>query len=105
MSGPHENGVENVATPEQLADETRRVRKVRQLVDISTSFIMQSNMSRAEAELLVKSVRDRILTLFPDGATTYEVVYAPRFTRLIDEFTPSPAERRGVVLPFPAKLK
>jgi hypothetical protein len=105
MSGPHKNGVENVATPEQLADETRRVRKVRQLVDISTSLIMQSRMSRAEAELLVESVRDRILTLFPDGATTYEVVYAPRFTRLIDEFTRSPAERRGVVLPFPTKLE
>jgi hypothetical protein len=66
---------------------------------------MQSRMSRAEAELLVESVRERILTLFPDGATTYEVVYAPRFTRLIDEFTPSPAERRGVVLPFPTKLE
>ena len=104
MSGPHKNGVD-VATPEQLADETRRVRKVRQFVDISTSLIMQSRMSRAEAELLVESVRERILTLFPDGATTYEVVYAPRFTRLIDEFTPSPAERRGVVLPFPTKLE
>jgi hypothetical protein len=64
---------------------------------------MQSNMSRSEAELLVESVRERILNLFPDGADTYEVVYASRFRRLIDEFTASPAERRGVVLPFAAR--
>ena len=92
-----------MATPEQLADETHRVRKVRQLVDISTSLIMQSNLSRGEAELLVESVRDRILNLFPDGATTYEVVYARKFRRLIDEFTTPPAERRGVVVPFAAR--
>lgn len=61
---------------------------------------MQSNLPRADAELLVEHVRDRILSLFPDGANTYEVVYARRFKRLIDEFTASPAERRGVVLPF-----
>jgi hypothetical protein len=92
-----------VATLEQLADETRRVRKVRQLVDISTSLIVQSNLSRGEAELLVESVRDRILNLFPDGATTYEVVYARKFRRLIDQFATSPAERRGVVVPFVAR--
>jgi len=62
---------------------------------------MQSGLSRREAELLVESVREHILTLFPDGANTFEVVYAPRFRRLIDEFTVSPAERRGVVFPFP----
>jgi len=61
---------------------------------------MQSDMSRGEAELLVESVRDRILNLFPDGSTTYEVVYARKFRRLIAEFTTSPAERRGVVAPF-----
>jgi hypothetical protein len=64
---------------------------------------MQSSLSRAEAEQLVDSVRDRILSLFPDGATTYEVVYARKFRRLIDEFAALPTERRGVVLPFVAR--
>ena len=61
---------------------------------------MQSSFSRREAELLAVNVRERVLDLFPDGAGTYEVVYAPRFRRLIDEFATAPAERRGVVLPF-----
>ena len=73
-------------TPEQLADETRRARKVRQLVDIATAFIMQSNMTVDDAKALVQGVRARILTLFPDGAETYELIYAARFTRLINQY-------------------
>lgn len=50
---------------------------------------------------MVAMVRERILVLFPDGEETYELVYATRFRRLIDEFAESPAFRRGVVIPFP----
>ena len=66
---------------------------------------MQSSLPRADAELLVENVREHILRLFPDGAETYELVYAPRFMRLIDEFAaPAPA-RRGVVVAFRPKAK
>ena len=87
-------------TAEQLADEAHRARKVRQLVDIATALVMQSNMTVGEAELLVQIVRERILDLFPDGGDTYELIYAPRFRRLIAEF----GRRRqlGVVIPFPS---
>ena len=61
---------------------------------------MQSSLSQADAELLVENVRERILGLFPDGADTFELVYSPRFKRLIGEFTSPGTERRGVVLPF-----
>lgn len=62
---------------------------------------MQSGMTRSEAEGLVAAVRERILLLFPDGEQTYEIIYAPRFRRLIDEFTRPSPNRSGVVLPFP----
>jgi hypothetical protein len=88
-------------TPEQLADETRRARKVRQLVDIATALIVQSNMTVREAETLVQSVRERILALFPDGAETYELIYAARFRRLIDEYAQD--RPRGVVIAFPQR--
>jgi hypothetical protein len=88
-------------TAEQLADEAHRARKVRQLVDIATALIMQSNMTVDDAELLIESVRERILLLFPDGGDTYELIYAPRFRRLIMEY----ARHRhpGVVIPFPER--
>jgi hypothetical protein len=90
-----------VVTGEQVADEAQRAQKVRQVVDIATNLIMQSSMTRRDAESLVAVVRERVLLLFPDGDETYELIYAPRFRRLIDEFSAGPSGRRGVVLQFP----
>lgn len=62
---------------------------------------MQSNMTREDAIALVNGVRSRILELFPDGEKAYELIYAPRFSRLIAEHVGIPdVERRGVVIPF-----
>ena len=91
-----------MGTPELLADEARRAQKVRHFVDIATSLIMQSAMTRAEAEILVATVRERILDLFPDGGETYQLIYAPRFRRLIAEFTTASSDqprRRAPVRP------
>ena len=89
--------------PDLIADEARRARKVRQVVDIATAFILQSAMSRSEAEAVVAHAREVILQLFPDGEQVYEVVYARRFRRLIDECTPAIGpQTRGVVIPFPS---
>ena len=61
---------------------------------------MQSGMTRRDAEHLVQAIRERILALFPDGEDTYELIYAPRFRRLIAEFArPEP----GVVIQFPRR--
>jgi len=90
-----------MATPEQLEDEAVRARKVRHLVDLATSLIMQAQMSRRDAEQLVAAVRERILSLFPGADDTYELLYARRFRRLIDEFAKSNRAAPGVVLPFP----
>jgi len=91
-----------LATREQLADEAARAQKVRHLVDLATSLIMQSGMIRRDAETLVQTVRERILSLFPDGEQTYELIYAPRFRRLIDEFARAEPRAKGVVIRFPA---
>jgi hypothetical protein len=94
-----------VATREQLADEAARARKVRHLVDITTSLIVQSGITRDDAETLVQSVRERILDLFPDGEQTYELIYAPRFRRIIDEYARADPRPRGVVIPFPTRRR
>jgi hypothetical protein len=94
-----------VATREQLADEADRARKVRHLVDLATSLIMQSGMTRRDAEQLVRVVRRRILDLFPEGESTYELVYTPRFRRLIDEFARPDSSQAAVVIPFPTRVR
>jgi hypothetical protein len=79
-----------------LADEGRRLRRLRMVVDLATNVIMQGRLSRREAEELVAAARSGILGLFPDKESTYELILAPRFARLLDEFVgPRPS-----VLPF-----
>jgi hypothetical protein len=58
---------------------------------------MQSNMTVDDAESLVQWVRQRVLALFPDGAETFELIYVPRFRRLIGEY--AAGHRAGVVIP------
>jgi len=60
---------------------------------------MQSNLTVDDAQGLVEGIRARILALFPDGEETYELIYAPRFRRLIDEY--ALGRQPGVVIPFP----
>ncbi|HVR70049.1 MAG TPA: hypothetical protein VMT87_04315 [Vicinamibacteria bacterium] len=81
-------------TAEALADERARLRRLRAIVDLTTSVLRQGGLDRGEAEALVAAARRRILDLFPDKETVYELVLAPRFARLVAEFTCPDARRR-----------
>ncbi len=88
-------------TREEIEDERRRARRVRQIVDFTCAMIAQGQLPRHDAEQLVSAARERILELFPGREQTYEIVCAPRFQRMLDEFTrPGPLPRQGVVLAF-----
>ena len=87
------------ARAEALAEEGHRLRHLRTVVDLTTSILQQGRMSRDEAEALVAASRRRILDLFPDKEATYELILAPRFARLIQEFA-RPMTLPGRVLPF-----
>lgn len=82
-----------------LADEQRRIRVLRMVVDLVTNVLAQGGLTRDEAEEIVAAARQRILQLFPDGASTYALILAPRFARLINEYAPGPLPRPKV-LPF-----
>jgi len=91
----------NVPTREEIEDEQRRARRVRRIVDFTCAMIGQGHLPRHDAEALVEAARERILTLFPGREQTYEIVCAPRFRRMLEEFTrPEPIDGRGVVLAF-----
>jgi hypothetical protein len=91
-------------TREQIEDERRRARRVRLIVDFTCAMIAQGRLARGEAEQLIETARVRILELFPGREQTYEIIYAPRFRRFLNEFTRSdPEPPRRVILPFRAK--
>jgi hypothetical protein len=81
-----------------LADERRRLRQLRMIVDLTCNVLMQGRLPRDEAEDLVAAARRRALQLFPDKEETYELILAPRFARLVREFA-SP-KKDGALRPF-----
>ncbi len=76
----------NSPDPELVEEEHRRMRYLRVLVDFTAQLIMQSQMSRLEAEHIVEAMRRQILRLFPGEDRTYDIIYRPRFERLVREF-------------------
>ncbi len=74
-------------TPDGIREEERRLRYLRTLVDLAANVIMQGGLARSEARKLVEATRRQILQLFPDKGETYDLIYRPRFERLILEHT------------------
>jgi len=92
-----------VTRAEAIRDEERRARHVRLIANVTSSIITQGSLTRAEAEALVAVARSKILDLFPGSDETYELLYARRFRRLIDEYAgrAEAAASSAVILPFP----
>jgi hypothetical protein len=72
-------------TAEEIAEENRRLRRLRFMVDFTLSLIYQSEMTREEALQHMTKVKDYALTLFPGKDLAFELIYAPRFKRAIRE--------------------
>jgi len=72
-------------TPEEIQEENKKIRRLRFMVNLTLSLIYKSNMTREEAlEHLIK-VKKYALRLFPGKEQAFELIYAPRFRRLIIE--------------------
>lgn len=65
--------------------ENLKIRRLRILVDLVTSLIRQGDMPLTEAVRLVRAVRKQAMLLFPGKERTYDLLYAPRFARVLRE--------------------
>ncbi len=72
-------------TEAEIKEENKRIRHLRKLVDFSMALIAQSPMSPDEALEIVEAVRSQAMRLFPGKEETFELLYTPRFRRLIAE--------------------
>ncbi len=76
-------------TPEPLSEEARietlKIRRLRTLVDLASSLLRQTDMPLTEAVRLVQAVRKQALDLFPGKERTFDLIYAPRFARILRE--------------------
>ena len=70
-------------TEAEILEENRQVRRLQRVVDLVMNVIGQTDMPVEEAAELVAATRQYALRLFPDKEQTYDLIYRPRFQRLM----------------------
>jgi len=76
---------EQMNTEEKIQDENRKIRHVRLLVDFTGSMLMQAEMSVTEMFSLIQATRNAVLAIFPEKEAVFDLIYKPRFERIIQE--------------------
>jgi hypothetical protein len=76
---------EKKPTPEEIAEENKKIRTLRFMVDLTISLIYQGNLTREEAVEHFLKVKNFALRLFPGKEEAFDIIYAPRFKRIIAE--------------------
>lgn len=69
-----------------LIEEEKRMRLLRFVVDLNQAILMQqADLTLREAFEIMKNTKQAVLNLFPDKEQAFELIYAPRFKRIISE--------------------
>ncbi len=74
-----------MATEAEIREENRKVRRLQIVVDLVLNLLAQSDLPIEEASELIAQTRQFALNLFPDKGPTYDLIYQPRFQRLLKE--------------------
>lgn len=74
-----------MASQEEILEENRKVRRLQIVVDLVLNLVAQSDIPVEEASELVAQTRQFALDLFPDKELTYDIIYEPKFKRLLAE--------------------
>lgn len=73
-------------TPEELAEESRKIRRLQIVVNMVTQVIAQdSTLTVEEASEMVADTRKAALVMFPDKELAFNLIYWPRLQRLMRE--------------------
>lgn len=74
-----------MASQEEILEENRKVRRLQIVVDLVLNLVAQTDIPIEEASELVAETRKFALNLFPDKEFAYEIIYEPKFKRLLAE--------------------
>ena len=74
-----------MASPEEILEENRKVRRLQIVVNLALNVLAQSDLPVEEASELVAQTRRFALDLFPGKELAYDLIYQPKFKRLMTE--------------------
>lgn len=69
---------------EKLMEEEKKMRRLRFVVDLAQAVLMQqSDLTLKEAFDIMRDTKKAAINLFPDKEHVYELIYTPRFRKII----------------------
>jgi hypothetical protein len=77
---------EQAQSPEELKEESRKIRRLQMVVNLVTQVIAQDpSITVEEASEMVADTRRVALALFPEKELAFNIIYWPRLQRLMRE--------------------
>jgi hypothetical protein len=71
---------------EALREEEKKLRLLKFVVDLNLAVLMQqSDLTLREAFDILKNTKKAAMNLFPDKEQVFDLIYSPRFRRVIRE--------------------
>lgn len=69
---------------DRLLEEERNMRRLRFIVDLAQAvLIQQPDLTLREAFDIMRDAKKAALNLFPDKESVYELIYTPKFRKII----------------------
>ena len=75
-----------MVTPEEIFEEEKKMRFLKTVVDLTAAVLRGGQISREEAVDIVRATKKKVLEIFPEKEATYDLIYKPRFERLLQGF-------------------
>ncbi len=74
-----------VTEEEKIKEENRKIRFLRYLIDFTILSIQQDDLSYEDSKKLIEDAKRVALSLFPGKGEVCELIYRPRFQRILQE--------------------
>ena len=86
MELPEPRAEQPQQTPEEIAEENRKIRRLQVMMSLVMAEISQDpNLTVEEASQLAAGAKRTALAMFPDKELAYDLIYKPRLQRLMKE--------------------
>ncbi|MGH7886592.1 MAG: hypothetical protein ACREPG_01920 [Candidatus Binatia bacterium] len=78
-------GVTMAAHKTALLAEEKRLRRLGRAMDVAVVLLWRVDLTLEEAQDVVNHAKHTALQLFPDKEETFDLIYGPRFRRILVE--------------------
>jgi len=75
----------SMADQEALLAEEKKLRRLGRAMDVAVTLLWKVNLTLEEAQDVVIHAKRTALQLFPDKEDTFDLIYGPRFRRVLVE--------------------